>query len=147
MRYNPKKDNIWHQYSTNPSYAEEIAEHRRTCPIILLSGPSGSGKTITAMMLESILDGMGLETHTLSMDHYFKSITPEQLKLAEIGEFDLESPERVDIPFLNQQLKAIRDCEPVELQAAEKQLYALFCQDFTMLQEAVLKLTEKMYVI
>ena len=27
MRYNPKKDNIWHQYSTNPSYAEEIAEH------------------------------------------------------------------------------------------------------------------------
>lgn len=95
--------------------AEEIAEHRRTCPIILLSGPSGSGKTITAMMLESILDGMGLETHTLSMDHYFKSITPEQLKLAEIGEFDLESPERVDIPLLNQQLKAIRDCEPVEL--------------------------------
>ena len=102
----------WAQLRT---IAEEIAEHRRTCPIILLSGPSGSGKTITAMMLESILDGMGLETHTLSMDHYFKSITPEQLKLAEIGEFDLESPERVDIPFLNQQLKAIRDCEPVEL--------------------------------
>lgn len=29
MRYNPKKDNIWHQYSTNPSYAEEIAEHMK----------------------------------------------------------------------------------------------------------------------
>ena len=68
----------WAQLRT---IAEEIAEHRRTCPIILLSGPSGSGKTITAMMLESILDGMGLETHTLSMDHYFKSITPEQLSL------------------------------------------------------------------
>lgn len=24
MRYNPKKDDLWHQYSTNPSYAEEI---------------------------------------------------------------------------------------------------------------------------
>lgn len=24
MRYNPKKDNLWHQYSTNPAYAEEI---------------------------------------------------------------------------------------------------------------------------
>lgn len=24
MRYNQKKDNLWHQYSTNPSYAEEI---------------------------------------------------------------------------------------------------------------------------
>lgn len=39
----------WAQLRT---IAEEIAEHRRTCPIILLSGPSGSGKTITAMMLE-----------------------------------------------------------------------------------------------
>ncbi len=26
MRYNPKKDDIWHQYSTNPSYAEEIGD-------------------------------------------------------------------------------------------------------------------------
>ena len=40
----------WAQLRT---IAEEIAEHRRTCPIILLSGPSGSGKTITAMMAPS----------------------------------------------------------------------------------------------
>lgn len=89
--------------------------HRNTCPILLLSGPSGSGKTITAMMLESILDRMGLETHTLSMDNYFKSMTAEEQQLAESGQFDLESPERVDIPFLNAQLKEIRDGKPVAL--------------------------------
>lgn len=89
--------------------------HRNTCPILLLSGPSGSGKTITAMMLESILDRRGLETHTLSMDNYFKSMTAEEKHLAESGQFDLESPERVDIPFLNAQLKDIRDGKPVIL--------------------------------
>lgn len=92
-----------------------MKEHRNTCPILLLSGPSGSGKTITAMMIESILDRMGLETHTLSMDNYFKSMTAEEKQLAEIGKFDLESPERVDIPFLNVQLKDIRDGKPVTL--------------------------------
>ncbi|MDO4156882.1 MAG: nucleoside kinase [Oscillospiraceae bacterium] len=89
--------------------------HQNTCPILLLSGPSGSGKTITAMMIESILDRMGLETHTLSMDNYFKSMTAEEQQLAEMGKFDLESPERVDIPFLNAQLKDIRDGKPVSL--------------------------------
>lgn len=92
-----------------------MKEHRNTCPILLLSGPSGSGKTITAMMIESILDRMGLETHTLSMDNYFKSMTAEEQQLAEIGKFDLESPERVDIPFLNAQLKDIRDGKSVSL--------------------------------
>ncbi len=92
-----------------------MKEQQNTCPILLLSGPSGSGKTITAMMIESILDHIGLETHTLSMDNYFKSMTVEEQQLAEIGKFDLESPERVDIPFLNTQLKDIRDGKPVAL--------------------------------
>ena len=92
-----------------------LQAHQNTCPILLLSGPSGSGKTITAMMIESILDRMGLETHTLSMDNYFKSMTAEEQQLAETGKFDLESPERVDIPFLNAQLKDIRDGKPVSL--------------------------------
>lgn len=102
----------WEQLYT---VAESIAANRDTCPIILLSGPSGSGKTITSMMLASILKRMGLETHTLSMDNYFKGLTDEEHKLAEAGAFDLESPDRMDMPFLNAQLQDIRDGKPVTL--------------------------------
>ncbi|MBQ1339901.1 MAG: adenylyl-sulfate kinase, partial [Ruminococcus sp.] len=51
--------------------AENIAKTSKERPVILLSGPSGSGKTTTALMLERILDNMGHETHTISMDNYF----------------------------------------------------------------------------
>lgn len=45
-------------------------------PVILLAGPSGSGKTTTAFLLERFLDGWGAETHTISMDNFFSTMTP-----------------------------------------------------------------------
>ena len=87
--------------------ARQIYNTREEKPIILLAGPSGSGKTTTAMMLERILDDWGAETHTLSMDHYFRTFTPEEIQQAAEGKIDLESPERLDLPFLNQQLLQI----------------------------------------
>lgn len=79
-------------------------------PVVLLSGPSGSGKTTTARMIERKLDGWGFETHTLSMDDYFFPISPEQQKT-----LDLESPERVDTAFLNEQLRSIAAGEPTAI--------------------------------
>ncbi|MBQ9859464.1 MAG: adenylyl-sulfate kinase [Clostridia bacterium] len=87
--------------------AAYIRAHADTCPVVLLSGPSGSGKTTTAMMLEKKLDTWGYETHTLSMDNYFRTLTPEQHRLLEEEKLDLESPERVDIPLLTAQLQDI----------------------------------------
>ena len=95
--------------------AEAIYVKRFETPLILISGPSGSGKTTTALKLEKLLDGMGCETHTLSMDNYFQSIDAEGKKLMEAGLLDLESPARMDIPFLNDQLAAIIDGRDVEL--------------------------------
>ena len=95
--------------------AEDILAHRHERPIILLSGPSGSGKTTSAMILEKYLDGHDCETHTLSLDNYFKPILGEDKKLLEGGKLDLESPERVDSEFLNEQLRKIIECEPVRL--------------------------------
>lgn len=95
--------------------AAYIRDHADTCPVVLISGPSGSGKTTTALMLEKKLDVWGLETHTLSMDNYFRTLTPEQHVLLAEEKLDLESPERVDIPLLNAQLAAIAAGEPVEL--------------------------------
>ena len=95
--------------------AEDIQSHAEERPIILLSGPSGSGKTSSARMLEMFLDQAGCETHTLSMDNYFSPFTPEELELVSQGKIDLESPDRLDITFLNEQLSDILACRPVEL--------------------------------
>lgn len=95
--------------------AEHICAHREQSPVVLLSGPSGSGKTTTAQMLEQKLDAMGCETHTLSMDDYFHSLSPEQLTLAAEEKLDLESPERVDAALLEQQLEAFIAGQPVTI--------------------------------
>ncbi|MBR5523653.1 MAG: adenylyl-sulfate kinase [Clostridia bacterium] len=95
--------------------ADFVAAHRDTCPIVLLSGPSGSGKTTSALILEHKLDHRGLETHTLSMDNYFRTLTPEQHDLLAQEKLDLEAPDRVDEVLLTEQLRAIIACEPVEL--------------------------------
>ena len=95
--------------------AEDIRDHAEERPLVLLSGPSGSGKTTSAQLIESLLDSWGHETHTISMDNYFASFTPEQAELARAGKIDLEAPSRLDIPFLNEQLADIVACKPVSL--------------------------------
>ena len=95
--------------------AKDICTHREERPIILLSGPSGSGKTTTAMMLECLLDEWGYETHTLSMDNYFIPLSQEEKRMAKEGNLDFESPDRVDIGLLNEQLESMVKCEPVTL--------------------------------
>jgi len=95
--------------------ADYIAAHKEQCPIVLISGPSGSGKTTSALMLEAKLDRRGLETHTLSQDTYFSTLTEEDRALLAEGKLDLESPARVDEELLNSQLADIIACKPVEL--------------------------------
>ena len=89
--------------------ADKIAENREEQPIILLSGPSGSGKTTTAHIIEARLDGMGIETHTISLDSYFKTV-----KLNDIS-IDYESPERIDSDLLSSQIEDLVNCREVSL--------------------------------
>ena len=117
-----KKDPAEFVRATNEAYQkqlERIAAHilatHEQRPIVLISGPSGSGKTTTAQMLEHILDRSGVESHTLSMDNYFKSLSPEELEMVARGELDLESPSRVDADLLHAQLSAMVRGEPVSL--------------------------------
>ena len=88
--------------------ADEIKSDYRSRPVILLSGPSGSGKTTTALKLEAILDSLGLETHTISMDNYF---TPLKIEAGA----DLESPARMDIELLQSHIVKIANCEEVRI--------------------------------
>ncbi|MEY8387738.1 nucleoside kinase [Oscillospiraceae bacterium 38-13] len=82
--------------------ARKIAEHRSESHIILLSGPSGSGKTTTALKIEEKLEEMGIGTHTVSMDNYFKTFDPDTAPRNRVGAVDYESPFCLDIDLLNQ---------------------------------------------
>ncbi|MDE6455563.1 MAG: nucleoside kinase [Dysosmobacter sp.] len=82
--------------------ARKIADHRAESHIILLSGPSGSGKTTTALKIEEKLEEMGIETHTVSMDNYFKTFDPDTAPRNREGAVDYESPFFLDVDLLSQ---------------------------------------------
>ncbi len=94
--------------------AETIAGTASERPIILLAGPSGSGKTTSALKIEAVLDKMGMETHTISMDNYF---LPKHLVQVfdKNNQIDFESPLRIDIPLLQEHMIKIANCEPVDV--------------------------------
>lgn len=93
--------------------AADIQKNRLEKPILLLSGPSGAGKTTSAYLIERFLDRAGIETHTISMDNFFCTMTPLQRQQAADGTLDLESPNRVDVPYMNEILRQIVAGEPV----------------------------------
>lgn len=95
--------------------ADLIAANAAHRPVVLLAGPSGSGKTTTALLIERELDRRGMETHTLQMDDFFSELAPEEIEAMRQNRIDLERPDRVDIPFFQQQLDRILACEEVLL--------------------------------
>lgn len=95
--------------------ADLVAANAENRPVILLAGPSGSGKTTTALLIERELDRRGMETHTLQMDDYFSPLSPQEIEDMRNNRLDLERPDRVDIPFFQQQLDRILAGEEVPL--------------------------------
>jgi uridine kinase len=89
--------------------ADRIADNLKHSPIVLLSGPSGSGKTTSALKIEEELDRRGIETHTISMDNYFRSIDPEDTPRTPDGGYDLESPLCMDMELLNEHFHALNE--------------------------------------
>lgn len=79
----------------------KIISNLENSPIVLLSGPSGSGKTTTAMKIEDELQRRGYNTHTISMDNYFKTVDLRTAVRTAEGTPDLESPACMDMELLN----------------------------------------------
>lgn len=93
--------------------AELIAANQKKSPIVLLSGPSGSGKTTTAMKVSEELLRLGIRTHYVAMDDYFKTVTPESTPRTPEGDYDLESPLCLDMELLNEHFNRLSKGERI----------------------------------
>ena len=89
--------------------ADRIMENMARSPIVLLSGPSGSGKTTTALKVCEILESRGIRTHSISMDNYFKTVSPETTPRTADGRYDLESPLCLDTDLLNEHFSVLSE--------------------------------------
>ncbi len=95
--------------------AERIAANRERSPIVLLSGPSGSGKTTTAMKIAEILEKSGVHTHSVSLDDYFRTVSPETTPRTPEGAYDLESPLCLDMDLLNEHFTLLSEGKSVQI--------------------------------
>lgn len=93
--------------------ADQIANNLRQSPLVLLSGPSGSGKTTSAWKIEQELNRRGIRTHTISMDHYFRPVSPEYTPRTADGGYDLESPLCLDQELLQEHFDALTHGEEI----------------------------------
>ena len=80
---------------------DTILERMKASPIVLLSGPSGSGKTTTALKLEQELERRGVNSHTISLDNYFKTLNRRTAPRTPEGDIDYESPLLLDMELLD----------------------------------------------
>ncbi len=95
--------------------AEIIRDNLAKSPIVLLAGPSGSGKTTTAMKIEETLLKMGIGSHTVSMDDYFRTLNPRTAPRTPDGDIDYESPELLDMELLNEHFTQLERGETINI--------------------------------
>ena len=92
--------------------ADSIAK-RKDVKVILIAGPSSSGKTTFANRLGIQLKLNGLNPVTLSVDNYF--VEREQTPNDELGNYDFECIEAIDLRLFNEHLLRLIAGEEVEL--------------------------------
>ncbi|NLF35355.1 MAG: adenylyl-sulfate kinase [Clostridiales bacterium] len=90
-----------------------IIDNMHKSPIVFLSGPSGSGKTTTALKLAEELKRRGVNTHTVSLDNYFRTLNPKTAPRTEDGSIDYESPRVLDTELLDAHFTALARGEEI----------------------------------
>ncbi len=93
--------------------ADMIIDNLSQSHIALLSGPSGSGKTTTALKVEQELRRRGVQTHTISMDNYFKTLNHQTAPRTETGDIDYESPLYMDMELLHEHFERLEKGEQI----------------------------------
>ncbi|RMZ87852.1 hypothetical protein DV736_g4918, partial [Chaetothyriales sp. CBS 134916] len=94
-----------HKFHYSPPWAD--------MSIIGIAGSSGSGKTSLAIEIVRSLDLPWVII--LSIDAFYKSLTPEQNALAHANEYDLDSPESIDFDLLCEKLGELKQGKKAEI--------------------------------
>ncbi|EMD69372.1 hypothetical protein GGP41_004632 [Bipolaris sorokiniana] len=98
--------------------------------IIGVAGSSGSGKTSLAMAIVSSLNLPWVVI--LSMDSFYKPLTPEQSAAAFRNEFDFDSPDAIDFDILVDRLKDIKNGKVAEVPIYSFQKHARLSKTTTI---------------
>jgi uridine kinase len=93
--------------------ADEIVARQPNVRLVLIAGPSASGKTTASKRLAIQLMAHGLKPFTLGMDDYF--VAREQTPKDEMGEYDYEHLNAVDLPLFNRDLLALMAGQEVQM--------------------------------
>ncbi|CCH42709.1 hypothetical protein BN7_2253 [Wickerhamomyces ciferrii] len=75
--------------------------------IIGVAGPSGSGKTSVASKIIKEINTPW--TVLLSLDNFYKPLTPEQSKLAFQNKWDFDTPESIDLDLVYKCVKSLKE--------------------------------------
>ncbi|KAF3938054.1 Phosphoribulokinase [Dactylella cylindrospora] len=81
--------------------------------IIGIAGSSGSGKTSIAAQLVRLLSLPWVVV--LSMDSFYKELTPDQSKLAFANNYDFDSPDAIDFDILVDRLRDLKAGKKAEI--------------------------------
>ena len=98
------------------SIADEIAcrkSKNNQLKVVLIAGPSSSGKTTFCKRLRIALMTNEIWPMSLSLDDYF--VDREKTPLDEHGNYDFETIDALDLPFLNEQLAQLLAGEEIDL--------------------------------
>ncbi|KAI9770566.1 MAG: Uridine kinase [Geoglossum simile] len=78
-----------------------------------IAGSSGSGKTSFAVKIVSSLDLPWVAI--LSMDSFYKSLTPAQSEIAFRNEYDFDAPDAIDFDILVERLRSLKQGKKAEI--------------------------------
>lgn len=104
--------------------------------IIGVAGSSGSGKTSLAMAIVASLNLPWVVI--MSMDSFYKPLTPEQSKAAFRNEFDFDSPDAIDFDVLVDRLRDIKEGKVAEIPVYSFEKHARLPQTTTIYSPHVL---------
>ncbi|KAF2265836.1 uridine-cytidine kinase-like protein-like 1 [Lojkania enalia] len=104
--------------------------------IIGVAGSSGSGKTSLALAIVAQLNLPWVVI--MSMDSFYKPLTPEQSRKAFLNEYDFDAPEAIDFDILVERLRDIKQGKVAEVPMYSFEKHARLPQTTTIYSPHVL---------
>jgi len=86
---------------------DRILEDLKNIRIIIVAGPSSSGKTTTTIKISKQLEAAGIGIKAINIDNYFFDM--EKHPKDELGDYDYETPEALDLELINEHLEQLLD--------------------------------------